>query len=168
MPEPILIVEDDNTIRVTVGNFLARQGFDVEVAEDGAQALAMLKERSFSLILLDLRLPDMNGLDILASIRESDDRPLVVIMTAYPEVRTAVAALKAGAYDYINKPFDLEDLRELIGRALETHRLRREVEWRRAQADTCEIEGLIGESPAFRQMLDTTDRIASAVPLPQV
>lgn len=120
MPEPILIVEDDNTIRVTVGNFLARQGFDVEVAEDGTQALAMLKERSFSLILLDLRLPDMNGLDILATIRESDDRPLVVIMTAYPEVRTAVAALKAGAYDYINKPFDLEDLRELIGRALET------------------------------------------------
>jgi len=166
MPEPILIVEDDNTIRVTVGNFLARQGFDVEVAEDGAQALAMLKERSFSLILLDLRLPDMNGLDILASIRESDDRPLVVIMTAYPEVRTAVAALKAGAYDYINKPFDLEDLRELIGRALETHRLRREVEWRRAQADTCEIEGLIGESPAFRQMLDTTDRIASAGKVP--
>lgn len=166
MPEPILIVEDDNTIRVTVGNFLARQGFDVEVAEDGAQALAMLKERSFSLILLDLRLPDMNGLDVLAKVRESDDRPLVVIMTAYPEVRTAVAALKAGAYDYINKPFDLEDLRELIGRALETHRLRREVEWRRAQADTCEIEGLIGESPAFRQMLDTTDRIASAGKVP--
>ncbi len=166
MPEPILIVEDDNTIRVTVGNFLARQGFDVEVAEDGAQALAMLKERSFSLILLDLRLPDMNGLDVLAKVRESDDRPLVVIMTAYPEVRTAVAALKAGAYDYINKPFDLEDLRELIGRALETHRLRREVEWRRAQADTCVIEGLIGESAAFRQMLDTTARIASAGKVP--
>ena len=166
MPEPILIVEDDNTIRVTVGNFLARQGFDVEVAEDGTQALAMLKERSFSLILLDLRLPDMNGLDILATIRESDDRPLVVIMTAYPEVRTAVAALKAGAYDYINKPFDLEDLRELIGRALETHRLRREVEWRRAQADTCVSDGLIGESASFRQMLDTTARIASAGKVP--
>ena len=166
MPEPILIVEDDNTIRVTVGNFLARQGFDVDVAEDGTQALAMLKERSFSLILLDLRLPDMNGLDILATIRESDDRPLVVIMTAYPEVRTAVAALKAGAYDYINKPFDLEDLRELIGRALETHRLRREVEWRRAQADTCVIDGLIGESASFRQMLDTTARIASAGKVP--
>ena len=166
MPEPILIVEDDNTIRVTVGNFLARQGFDVEVAEDGTQALAMLKERSFRLILLDLRLPDMNGLDILATIRESDDQPLVVIMTAYPEVRTAVAALKAGAYDYINKPFDLEDLRELIGRALETHRLRREVEWRRAQADTCVIEGLIGESASFRQMLDMTARIASAGKVP--
>lgn len=166
MPEPILIVEDDNTIRVTVGNFLARQGFDVEVAEDGAQALELLKERTFSLILLDLRLPDMNGLDILAKVRESDDRPLVVIMTAYPEVRTAVAALKAGAYDYINKPFDLEDLQELIRRALETHRLRREVEWRRAQSDNCVIDGLIGDSAPFRQMLDTTARIASAGKVP--
>ena len=166
MREPILIVEDDNTIRVTVGNFLARQGFDVEVAETGEQALALLKERTFSLALLDLRLPDMNGLDILARIRESDDQPLVVIMTAYPEVRTAVAALKAGAYDYINKPFDLEDLQELIGRAVETQRLRREVAWRRAQSDSCAIEGLIGASPAFRQMLEMTDRIASAGKVP--
>ena len=166
MPEPILIVEDDNTIRVTVGNFLARQGFDVEVAEDGAQALAFLKERSFSLVLLDLRLPDMNGLDILARIKESDDQPLVVIMTAYPEVRTAVAALKAGAYDYINKPFDLEDLQELIRRACETQRLRREVEWRRAQAETCVIDGLIGESAPFRLMLEMTERIALAGKIP--
>jgi DNA-binding NtrC family response regulator len=166
MLEPILIVEDDNTIRVTVGNFLARQGFDVEVAEDGEQALALLKERSFSLILLDLRLPDMNGLDILAKVRESDDQQLVVIMTAYPEVRTAVAALKAGAYDYINKPFDLEDLQELIRRACETQRLRREVEWRRAQSDNCVIEGLIGESAPFRQMLEMTARIASAGTIP--
>ena len=166
MPEPILIVEDDNTIRVTVGNFLARQGFDVEAAEDGEQALALLKTRSFSLMLLDLHLPDMNGLDLLAKLQESDDRPLVVIMTAYPEVRTAVAALKAGAYDYINKPFDLEDLRELIRRALETHRMRRELAWRRAQADTSAIEGLIGSSAPFRAMLDMTARIASAGKVP--
>lgn len=166
MREPILIVEDDNTIRVTVGNFLARQGYDVEVAECGEQALALLKERSFGLVLLDLRLPDMNGLDILARIKESDDQPLVIIMTAYPEVRTAVAALKAGAYDYINKPFDLEDLQELIRRAMETRRLRKEVEWRRAQSNDCVIEGLIGESAAFRQMLDMTERIASAGKVP--
>ncbi len=166
MSEPILIVEDDNTIRVTVGNFLARQGFDVEVAEDGAQALALLKERRFGLILLDLRLPDMNGLDILSVIKESDDQPLVVIMTAYPEVRTAVAALKAGAYDYINKPFDLEDLQELIRRAIETQRLRREVEWRRAQADNCATTDLIGRSPQFANLLETTDRIAAAGRVP--
>ena len=166
MPEPILIVEDDDTIRVTVGKFLARQGFDVDVAENGEQALASLKERRFSLVLLDLCLPDMNGLDILAKVRESDDQPLIVIMTAYPEVRTAVAALKAGAYDYINKPFDLEDLLELIRRALETQRLRREVAWRRAQSETSVIEGLIGASPSFKNMLDMTARIASAGKVP--
>lgn len=166
MSEPILIVEDDNTIRVTVSNFLARQGFNVEVAENGARALALLKEKIFSLILLDLRLPDMHGLDILSKIKESDDQPLVVIMTAYPEVRTAVAALKAGAYDYINKPFDLEDLQELIRRAIETQRLRREVEWRRAQSDTCSIDGLIGTSEAFRNMLEMTAKIATAGKVP--
>jgi len=166
MSELILIVEDDHTIRVTVGNFLARQGFDVEVAKNGQQALALLKEKAFALVLLDLHLPDMHGLDILAKIKESDDQPLVVIMTAYPEVRTAVAALKAGAYDYINKPFDLEDLRELIRRAIETQRLRREVAWRRAQADTCVIEGLIGTSAPFRYMLEMTTKIATAGRVP--
>lgn len=166
MSEPILIVEDDNTIRVTIGNFLARQGFDVEVAGNGQQALTLLKEKIFALVLLDLHLPDMNGLDILVKVKESDDQPLVVIMTAYPEVRTAVAALKAGAYDYINKPFDLEDLRELIRRAIETQRLRREVEWRRAQADFCVIEGLIGTSEPFRSMLEMTAKIATAGKVP--
>ncbi len=166
MLDPILIVEDDQTIRVTVGNFLARQGFDVEVADCGAKGLAMLAERNFSLILLDLQLPDMNGLEVLARVRETDEPPLVVIMTAYPEVRTAVAALRAGAYDYINKPFDLEDLQELIRRALETQRLRREVVWRRSQAVSCEIEGLIGASAPFRDMLEMTLRIAAAGKIP--
>jgi len=166
MSEPILIVEDDNTIRVTVGNFLARQGFHIEVAENGQQALTLLKVKTFELVLLDLHLPDMHGLDILAKIKESDDQPLVVIMTAYPEVRTAVAALKAGAYDYINKPFDLEDLQELIRRAMETQRLRREVAWRRAQSDTCVIEGLIGTSEPFKNMLEMTAKIATAGKVP--
>jgi DNA-binding NtrC family response regulator len=166
MTDSILIVEDDETIRVTVGNFLRRQGFDVEVADHGTQALALLKERRFGLILLDLRLPDMNGLDILSTVREADEQTLVVIMTAYPEVRTAVAALKAGAWDYINKPFDLEDLQELIRRAVETHRLRREVEWRRARDEVPSIDGLIGRSAAFQEMVDMTGRIAAAGKMP--
>lgn len=166
MTEPILIVEDDNTIRVTVGNFLLRQGFQVELAETALQALTLLKEKTFALVLLDLHLPDLHGLDVLEKIKESDDQPLVVIMTAYPEVRTAVAALKAGAYDYINKPFDLEDLLELIRRAIETQRLRREVEWRRAQSDTCEIDGLLGTSEPFLAMLEMTSKIATAGKVP--
>ena len=166
MSDPILIVEDDATIRVTVGNFLARKGYDISVAEDGAAALHLLKQQDFRLVLLDLHLPDMNGLEVLAKLRESDDQTLVVIMTAFPEVRTAVATLKAGAYDYIHKPFDLEDLLELIRRALETHRLRREVEWRRAQSAMSETSGMIGVSPAFQNMIAMTHKIAAAGRIP--
>lgn len=166
MSDSILIVEDDTTIRVTVGNFLARQGHDVSVAEDGGTALALLRQQNFHLVLLDLHLPDMNGLEILAKLRETDEHTLVIIMTAYPEIRTAVVALKAGAYDYINKPFDLEDLQELIRRALETQRLRNEVEWRRAQDANGEIDGMLGESQAFRNMVDMTHKIAGASRVP--
>jgi len=161
MADPILIVEDDETIRVTLDGFLSRFGFDVSLAACGAEALDLLGQRSFGLVLLDLRLPDMSGLDVLSKIRETEDLSIVVIMTAYPEVRTAVAALKAGAYDYINKPFDLEDLRELLKRANETRKLRREVAWRRSQSPTCSAERFVGSSPAFAAMLDTTKKIAA-------
>ena len=166
MLDPILIVEDDATIRVTVGNFLTRRGYAVDVAEDGGTALRLLKQQSYHLVLLDLRLPDMTGMDVLAKLRESDDQPLVVIMTAFPEVRTAVAALKAGAYDYIHKPFDLDDLTELIRRAMETHRLRREVEWRRAQSAMNDIGSMIGNSAAFQNMITMTHKIAAAGRIP--
>ncbi len=166
MSKAILIIEDDDTLRVTLGGFLRRLGFDIDEAATGEAGLALAQERRHELVLLDIRLPDIQGLEVIGRLREVDEEALVVTMTAYPEVRTAVAALKAGAYDYINKPFDLEDLQELIRRAIETQRLRREVEWRRAQSDSCAIEGLIGSSPAFQQMLEMTDRIASAGKVP--
>lgn len=166
MNEPILIVEDDATLRVTLSGFLGRMGFTVEAAEDVAGALALARKQRYGLILLDLRLPDGDGLSLIGSLREIDEEALLVMMTAFPEVRTAVAALKAGAYDYINKPFDLEDLRELIGRALETRSLRREVAWRRAQADTCNLDGLTGDSIAFRELIRVTQKIAAAPRVP--
>jgi DNA-binding NtrC family response regulator len=136
-------------------------GFDVDAAENVAGAQALARQRRYGLVLLDLRLPDGDGLGLIGALREIDDEALLVMMTAFPEVRTAVAALKAGAYDYINKPFDLEDLRELIGRALETRALRREVAWRRAQSDGCELDGLTGDSTAFRELIRVTQKIAA-------
>jgi DNA-binding NtrC family response regulator len=162
MPNAILIIEDDETLRLTLEGFLHRQGFIVNAAATGAQGIALAQERRHELVLLDIRLPDIQGLDVIARLRELDSEALVVTMTAYPEVRTAVAALKAGAYDYINKPFDLEDLGSLIGRALETRRLRHEVEWRRAQSAVCELTGLIGDSPAFHELVAVTHKIAAS------
>jgi DNA-binding NtrC family response regulator len=162
MPNSILIIEDDATLRLTLGGFLRRLGFAIDEAATGEQGLTLAQERRHDLVLLDLRLPGIQGLDVIARLREFDEGALVVTMTAYPEVRTAVAALKAGAYDYINKPFDLEDLASLIGRALETRRLRHEVAWRRAQSGVCTLDGLMGDSPAFRELVAVTQKIAAS------
>jgi len=170
MTQTILLVEDDDTLRSTVAKFLTRQGFEVDTAADGANALARLRSQRFAVTLLDLHLPDMGGLEVMAkAMADMDDRcdaPLFVVMTAYPEVRTAVASLKAGAYDYINKPFDLQDLRELIRRAVETHQLRREVAWRRAQATSTSADELRGGTAVFLDMLETTYKVAAAGKVP--
>jgi DNA-binding NtrC family response regulator len=158
----ILLVDDDDTLRETLADVLGCD-YQVETAADAAGALACARERVFDLVLLDLRLPDGNGLDVLRQLHEIDDRVLVLVMTAYPEVRTAVSALKAGAYDYLNKPFDLDDLRGLVARAMETRRLRSEVERLRAAVPApARMEGLVGESPAFQSMVEITHRIAAA------
>jgi DNA-binding NtrC family response regulator len=163
MAERILVVDDDRTIRETLAEVLAKRGYDTWQAEDGATALELAKKHAYGLVLLDIRLPDIDGLEVLRQLRELDDGLLVVVMTAYPEVRTAISALKAGAYDYLNKPFDLDDLKELVKRAFETQRLRTEVERLRARADRPgDLEGMIGASPAFLALVEITRRIAAA------
>lgn len=163
MAERILVVDDDSTIRETVAEVLIRQGFAVAQAGNGEDAVKLTMKGRFDLILLDLRLPDTDGLEVMRRIREFDDHALVVIMTAYPEVRTAISSLKAGAYDYLNKPFDLDDLKGLVQRALETQTLRVEVERLKACAKhAAPVEGLIGASAEFISTLNATRRIAGA------
>jgi DNA-binding NtrC family response regulator len=165
--EQILVVEDDTTIRLTLRDVLGKQGYGVDLAEDGAAGLDRFRAHSYALVMLDLRLPDMHGLDVLRAMRESDPEAMVVVMTAYPEVRTAVDCVKAGAYDYFNKPFELDDLKEVVRRALETRRLRLEVERLRVAAPQAEpVEGMIGASPAFLAMVEVTRRIAAAPRVP--
>ncbi len=163
MTEHILICDDDATIRETLADVLARRGYRIAQAETGEAALALLARHSFDLVLLDIRLPGIDGLEVLRQLREHDDYTLVVVITAYPEVRSAVAALKAGAYDYLNKPFDLDDLTELVRRALDTQRLRAEVERLRVAAPPPQpIEGMIGTSPVFLAMAEIVRRVAAA------
>lgn len=162
----ILIIEDDETLRVTLQNFLVRQGYQVNAAETGATGLALAEQQPYDLVLVDLRLPDISGLDVISRMTSGSEDTVKVMMTAYPEVRTAVAALKAGAYDYINKPFDLEDLRSLVERALEVRQLRREVAWRRVQSGDAAALETVGTSPAFQELMATTGRIAAAARVP--
>ncbi|MEN8220934.1 MAG: sigma-54 dependent transcriptional regulator [Pseudomonadota bacterium] len=167
MTEQILIIEDDEIIRETLAEVLEKQYYAVHQAADGASAFTLIKKHNYDLILLDLKLPDMHGLDVMQKMRDFDGRALVVVMTAYPEVRTAVSALKAGAYDYINKPFELDEMKELIRRALETQHLRTEVERLRiCAAQPAPIEGMIGSSPAFLDMLEIVRKVAVAGKVP--
>ncbi len=162
----ILIVEDDSTIRVTLSKFLARAGFEVDVADSASAAIKRVQDRRYRLVLLDLRLPDGDGMDLIGKFHEVDDAVLVVIMTAFPEVRTAVAALKAGAYDYISKPFDLDEMKELVERSLETSRLRREVAWRRVQSKVCSIDGYSGQSASWHGLMSVAKKIGAASHVP--
>ncbi|MBI4756821.1 MAG: sigma-54-dependent Fis family transcriptional regulator [Betaproteobacteria bacterium] len=167
MPERILVVEDDTTIRVTLKDVLERQGYQVDLAEDGGGGLEFSRRRNYELTLLDLHLPDMHGLEVLRSLRDADPEALVVVMTAFPEVRTAIDCVKAGAYDYLNKPFELDDLKEIVRRALETRSLRLEVERLRiSAAQPAALEGMIGASPAFLKLVEITRRLAAAPRVP--
>lgn len=162
----ILIVEDDATLRLTLQDFLSKQGFDVRSADSGETGLTLAQQQPFDLALVDLRLPGISGLDVITRLVESGEDTVPVMMTAYPEVRTAVAALKSGAYDYINKPFELEDLRGLVARAMEVRQLRREVAWRRVQSGNQAPIELVGTSPAFRNLIAITESIAAAARVP--
>jgi two-component system response regulator AtoC len=144
----ILIVDDDEVMCHTLADIMKKMSYEVTAVQTGKDALFPLQEKFFDLILLDVRLPDMNGLDVLKNIKEIDSDPFVVVMTAYADVQTAVAAMKEGAYDYINKPFDIDELKLTIRNALATKELMGEVLRLRSQQWYEEKNGEIcGVSP---------------------
>jgi len=127
MKPSILIVDDDDVIQETLSDVLRKIGYEVFTVSSGTGALSVIKKNIIDLTLLDMRLPDVDGLEVLKKIKEFDTEILVIIMTAYSDVQTAVTAMKSGAYDYINKPFELEELKLLIEKGLETKSLINEV-----------------------------------------
>ena len=120
MRPSILIVDDDEVIQETLLDVLKKRGYDIFLAGSGKEALETIKKNIIDLVLLDMRLPDVNGLDVLKKVKELDSEILVIMMTAYSDIQTAVAAMKSGAYHYINKPFELDELKLLIEKGLET------------------------------------------------
>ena len=116
--KPILIVEDETIMRESLRDWLTTGGYQVETAEDGAKALQTITEKDFDIVILDLRLPGKNGIEVLKEAREKKPQIKGIIMTAYPSVQTSVEAMKAGAIDYLPKPFDLNEMEKLIQNTL--------------------------------------------------
>jgi DNA-binding NtrC family response regulator len=121
--KPILIVDDEKNIRLTLSMALEALGVETESAEDGEEALAKLKEKEFGLILLDLHMPGVDGMEVLRQVREIRPDIRVVIITAYGTVELAVEAMKLGAVDFVQKPFVPEDIRKMVIRVMDREKL---------------------------------------------
>jgi len=119
----ILVIDDEETMRDSCRQTLSRDGSRVAVAEDGLRGLAMLKKESFDLVILDLKMPGLSGMEVLKKIEEEDPEVVVVVITGYATVESAVEAMKIGAYDFIPKPFTPESLRAIVKRALDKREL---------------------------------------------
>ena len=157
----LLVVDDEKNIRQAVARFLETCNHQVRVADSGREALAiMAEEPAFDLVLSDWRMAEMNGLELLKAIKEKFPDAIVILMTAYGTIDNAVAAMKAGAYDYLTKPFSLDQIRHTVERALEVRNLRFENRALRGS-----IEGLpllVSSNGRFRELIEISYRAAAS------
>src|SRR5829696_3780391 len=166
----VLIVDDERTLARAIKDFLTESGYEAEVAVDAEQALRLLESLRPDVVFSDVRLPGMNGIELLRRIREFDPALPVVIMTAYGTIEGAVEAVKLGAFDYLKKPVDLEELKLLADRAREHAQLRQELSYyrRRDAARGTPLAGVLGESPAIRSVLEQAHQVAALDETPPV
>jgi len=157
----ILIVDDEESVRDSLYSWFLEDGFRVECAENAKKALTILEYDQFDIILADIKMPGMDGLEMLRRIKSLKPDAIVIVMTAFATVDTAVKALKDGAYDYVTKPFDPDDLTHLIRNATKQISLTDENENLKKKVVSLEnVEDLIGESEAMKDMLREVESVA--------
>jgi two-component system response regulator AtoC len=157
----ILIVEDESLLRHSLKKALSREGYQTLTAASGEEALESFREDSPDIILLDVKLPDMDGMQVLKRIKAVDGNVPVIIMTAFSGIRGAVEAIKLGAYDYIAKPFDIEELKFVLARSLASQKAVAEVnKIRSTRKERYSFDNIVTANPKVRAMIDLGKRLA--------
>jgi two-component system, NtrC family, nitrogen regulation response regulator GlnG len=163
MSARILIADDEDSLRWVLEKGLRQAGYDVSAAKDGESALRAFEAEPFDLVFLDIRMPGMDGLTALAKLRELRPDAHVIVMTAHGTMETAIQAMQRGAYDYLAKPFDLDEVVLLAERALEARRLTQEVaRLRTGLQEVKEFSALIGRHPRMQELYKAIGRIAGS------
>jgi DNA-binding NtrC family response regulator len=161
--ERILVVDDEKMIRWSLGEALKGWGFDPIEAETAAAGLSAFESEPTAAVLLDINLPDGSGLDVLRKMRQREPDAVIIMITANVLVDETIAALRGGAYDFIGKPINLEELHVAIRNGIETSRLRREVNLiRRQRSQQFSFDQIIGQSPAIREMIAMAQKVAES------
>ena len=158
----VLLVDDDDALLSTFERGLKRRGFEVRTARDGAAALALLETEVVDAVVSDVSMRPMDGLELCERIRGAHPHLPVILLTAFGSLETAVEALRRGAYDFLQKPLDLDLAEHAVARAVELRQLRGELSRLQAEQPRRKPAGLIGDSPAMRRVLDTIGRVAPA------
>jgi two-component system response regulator AtoC len=163
MSQTILIIDDEKTIRWSLGEALKESGYEVCDSGSAEKGVELFKQKSADLVLLDLKLPEKSGIEVLKQIKSVDPSVPVIMMTAYGEVDTAVEAMKNSAYDFILKPFALEKLKVTIANALEAHRLKTEVAYMSEKRTRKNVfNNFIGHSAAMQEIFEKIKKIGES------
>ncbi|MEJ2048436.1 MAG: sigma-54 dependent transcriptional regulator [Calditrichota bacterium] len=157
----ILIVDDELSVRTSLQEWFLEEGFSVETAESGEDALNKMHTGPYDLILLDIKMPGMDGITLQKKIKDIDEDAIIIIMTAYASVDTAVEALKLGAFDYVTKPFDPDDLSQLIRNALKQKELSTEnLQLKEKISELSGMDEIIGRSEEMKRIYEMVDTVA--------
>ena len=161
MSQRILVVDDEQSMRDFLRLLLESAGYEVSVAGSMKQGETRFREGGFDLVLCDIIMPDGNGLELLKTIKALDARTAVIMMTAYASTKSAIEAMKLGAYDYVSKPFDVDELQLLVQKALEkTELVDENVYLRRELEEKYQFSNIIGRSPKMQEIFSLIERVA--------
>jgi two-component system, NtrC family, response regulator AtoC len=159
----ILVVDDDEDMRFTLREVMSREGYDVETAVDGIEALEKNQQSQFDIVILDVKMPRLDGIETLRQLRITSPELIVIMVTAFGTRALALEAIQLGAYDYFSKPFDIGEIRIVVRRALEKNRLQKELKNLQEQKwQTASFENIIGNSEVMRDIYKQIEQIAES------